>query len=67
MKNNGHWHATGILTLLSGLVICASGCGPTSRHPGPIGGVGDFLQDTPGAVFVLAVIVVAIGNALKKK
>ena len=39
---------------------------PTARHPGPLGAFGDFLQDTPGAVFVLALIIWGISNARKK-
>ena len=48
------------------LSICLSGCGPTARHPGPLGGFGDFLQDTPGAVFVLALVIWFISNRKKK-
>jgi hypothetical protein len=67
MKKHTQLNMTRIITLLPSLAVCASGCGPTTRHPGPLGGLGDFLQDTPGAVFVLALVVFAIGNARKKK
>ena len=52
------------------LSICIgllAGCA-TERHPGPLGGVGDFLEDTPGATIVLALIIMAIiGGAARKK
>jgi hypothetical protein len=67
MKKNTHQNTARVMILLSILAICVSGCGPTDRHPGPLGGLGDFLQDRPGAVFVLAIIIMVIVNARKKK
>lgn len=53
--------------LVAIVAVYSSACGPTARHPGPLGGFGDFLEDTPGAVFVLALIVWAISNNRERR
>lgn len=53
MKNHRHQRIT-ILVII--LTVFLSGCA-TTRSPGPLGGIGDFLQDNPWAVSVLVIII----------
>ena len=47
------------LVCLCGLLL--AGCA-TARHPGPLGGVGDFIEDNPIGKFILIAALVAAGG-----
>jgi H+/Cl- antiporter ClcA len=56
MKIHAHQRTIILMIFQLGMAFCLSGCA-TERHPGPLGGVGDFLQDNPWAVPVLGIII----------
>ena len=45
-------------------VLLLAGCA-TERHPGPLGAIGDIIEDFPAAKFILIALILGAGGIFK--